>query len=65
MYEYKVLNCSFPLNNEEDLKKELKKYTKDGWNLFNIVSNLRRNGTLITDSAKENESTVILERVLK
>lgn len=61
MYEYKVLR--FDLAATEALEQTLNDNAKDGWKVFEIITNIKGNGSLFFASVDGNEATIILERM--
>ncbi|MPN11280.1 hypothetical protein SDC9_158581 [bioreactor metagenome] len=62
MYEYKVFRWRFDLNTPEELEVTLNDYAKEGWRLFNIMSNVKGSGGALFASVDGNEATIVMER---
>lgn len=62
MYEYKVFRWRFDLNTPEELEVALNDYAKEGWRLFNIMSNVKGSGGALFASVDGNEATIVMER---
>lgn len=62
MYEYKVFRWRFDLNTPEELEVTLNDYAKEGWRLFNIMSNVKGSGGALFASVDGNEATIVMEK---
>lgn len=62
MYKYKVFKWRFDLSSAEELENTLNDYAKEGWRVFNIITNLKGSGGAIFSAVDGNEATIILEK---
>lgn len=65
MYEYKVFKWRFDLNDAEELEKTLNEYGKEGWRIFNIITNVKGSGGVLYSSVDGSSATIILEKDCK
>ncbi|SKA77993.1 protein of unknown function [Caloramator quimbayensis] len=65
MYEYKVFRWRFDLNDAEELEKTLNEYGKEGWRIFNIITNVKGSGGILNSSIDGSAATIILEKDCK
>lgn len=63
MYEYKVFKWRFDLSSACELEEKLNEYVKEGWKIFDIITNMKGNASILMGSVDENETNVILERI--
>ena len=63
MHEYKVFKWRFDLSIAEELEEKLNEHAKEGWKIFDIITNLKGSASIFMGSVDENEATVILERI--
>lgn len=63
MHEYKVFKWRFDLSSAEELEITLNGYARDGWKMFNIISNIKGSGGVLFATVDGNDATIILERI--
>ncbi len=63
MCKYKVFKWRFDLSSADELEKTLNDYVKEGWRIFNIITNIKGSGGVLFASVDGNESTIILEKI--
>ena len=54
MYEYKVFKWRFDLSSACELEEKLNEYVKEGWKIFDIITNMKGNASILMGSVDEN-----------
>ena len=46
MHEYKVFKWRFDLSIAEELEEKLNEHAKEGWKIFDIITNMKGNASI-------------------